>query len=302
MARSPRVCAAIAGDPVEHSLTPELFKLVSRNLEEKGHKITFESCEKVTFSNIIDAMGQSHALKRALSKEGEGMAVGIREIWLSLTTPLKHQLPFDSGAIWTIGDPMLASVNQLRHDGHVWRAANTDGPGLLMVAREFGFNFELPDAIDRPLLCMIGGGSTARACAAAWADAGGKIWWKGGRRALSNRGPWVSALVTNRDVCDHFGRRLHVDFDVEPGSEPTVEGELIAEEPDAPLILSASYSSTKSELIVVNEWGIHLDGRWLLVAQHLEAWTHLFFPQVAEDLPSLRELVNQLNSKEEGTK
>ena len=37
-----------------------------------------------------------------------------------------------------------------------------------------------------------------------------------------------------------------------------------------------------------------LDGRWMLVAQHLEAWKRLWTPQYADFLPSLELLLTQL--------
>ena len=155
MSKGPIVCAAVAGNPISHSLTPFLFNKVAQLLESSGHNITFHACEKINHNSLIDALAWGHAKMSVIAKEDEGADPGRREIWLSITSPLKHQLPLDSGAEWTIGEPMLASVNQMRHDGHVWKAANTDGAGLLMVAREFGFDFNLTDDLERPLLCMV---------------------------------------------------------------------------------------------------------------------------------------------------
>ncbi len=298
MVRGPRVCAAVAGDPIEHSLTPRLFRLVGQHLQGKRYTVSFDACEKITHDNIINAMAWGHAVKKVIAKEKEGEDLGMREIWLSLTTPLKHQLPVDSGTEWTIGDATLASVNQLRYDGHVWRAANTDGPGLLMVARHFGFDFTTSARMEKPLLCMAGGGSTARACAAAWAEAGGVIWWKSGRRKLSHRGPWNDSMILASEVCDHFGRRLHIDFDRQPGLSPEIEGERGAAGSDAPLFLSASYSDEEREYTIENEWGVHLSGLWLLAAQHIEAWRHLFYPSAADALPTLPELMELLDAAE----
>ena len=175
MGRQPRVCAAVAGNPIEHSLTPTLFRIIAQYLHKHGHKITFEACEKISNDVLVDAMAWGHAQNTSIAKREKGEFRAKREVWLSLTSPLKHQLPIDSGTEWVIGNPMLTSVNQMRHDGHVWRAAETDGAGLLLLADEFGFDFSLRDELDKPLLCMIGGGSTARSCAAAWSAAGGKI-------------------------------------------------------------------------------------------------------------------------------
>ncbi len=296
MAKGPTVCAAVAGNPISHSLTPFLFKKVAQHLQSRDHTITFHTCEKIQHTSLIDALAWGHAKMTALAKEDEGADPTKREIWLSITSPLKHQLPIDSGIEWPIGEPMLASVNQMRHDGHVWNAANTDGAGLLMVAREFGFDFNLTDDLDCPLLCMTGGGSTARACAAAWTEAGGEIWWKEGRRNLSPRGPWKDSIVNPRDVCDHVGRRLHIDFDQPAGSAPEIKGERIDAGIDAPVFLSVSYSDGEFESVIENEWGLFLDGRWLLAAQHLQGWAHLYYPPAADDLPTLSELMDILIS------
>ncbi|MDP6098942.1 MAG: hypothetical protein QF566_02060 [Candidatus Thalassarchaeaceae archaeon] len=298
MGRVPRVCAAVAGNPIEHSSTPDLFRIVARFLQKSGHNITFDACEKISNDILVDALAWGHAMNSAITREDKGAYRGRREIWLSLTAPLKHQLPIDSSPEWILGDPMLASVNQMRHDGHVWLAAETDGDGLLMVAEEFGFDFSLKDDLDKPLLCMIGGGSTARACAAAWATASGKIWWEGGRRPLSSRGPWRNSLVDTSDVCDHVGRRLHVDFDQLPGTEAEIIGESMKAENDAPVFLSIPYSGGEFEAVIENEWGVHLNGRWLLVAQHLKAWEYLFFPEATDNLPTLREAMELLSSVE----
>ena len=296
MAKGPTVCAAVAGNPISHSLTPFLFKKIAQHLQSRDHTITFHTCEKIQHTSLIDALAWGHAKMTALAKEDEGADPTKREIWLSITSPLKHQLPIDSGIEWPIGEPMLASVNQMRHDGHVWNAANTDGAGLLMVAREFGFDFNLTDDLDCPLLCMTGGGSTARACAAAWTEAGGEIWWKEGRRNLSPRGPWKDSIVNPRDVCDHVGRRLHIDFDQPAGLTPEIKGERIEAGIDAPVFLSVSYSDGEFESVIENEWGLFLDGRWLLAAQHLQGWAHLYYPPAADDLPTLSELMDILIS------
>jgi hypothetical protein len=37
-----------------------------------------------------------------------------------------------------------------------------------------------------------------------------------------------------------------------------------------------------------------LDGRWMLVAQHLEAWRSLWAPELCDVLPSISELMADL--------
>ena len=70
--------------------------------------------------------------------------------------------------------------------------------------------------IESPLLCMHGGGGAARSSAVAWAQNDGKIWSSGGRRALGNRGPWAGHLIEGDAVIDHVGKRLLIDFDLNP--------------------------------------------------------------------------------------
>jgi hypothetical protein len=296
MVTTVKVCAAVAGKPIAHSLTPDLFRIVADRLRESGCKVNIEMAEKFETTTLVNALAWGHSQKQALSNQDDGADSGRREVWLSLTSPLKHQMPPDSGTEWVVGEPMLACANQMRHDGHVWRVASTDGLGLVLLAKEFGFEFDKKDTREQPLLCMNGGGSTARSCAAAWVEAGGSIWWKGGRRSLSHRGPWRSALVEGLQLAEHNGRRLHADFDVEPGtaSEPIGDRIPLEDPGEAPILLSITYDGNKGESSVETEWGLHLDGRWLLAAQHLEAWRHLYLPQFADSLPSLRDLVGAI--------
>ncbi len=69
-------------------------------------------------------------------------------------------------------------------------------------------------------------------------------------------------------------------------------------ENDAPVFLSIPYSGGEFEAVIENEWGVHLNGRWLLVAQHLKAWEYLFFPEATDNLPTLREAMELLSSVE----
>lgn len=298
-----QILAAVAGHPVHHSLTPALFMFVSDHLRTSGEEIRIELLENIDTFDLPEAMAIAYTSNRdSLRRVERGAAAPRREFWLSLTTPLKHMVPPES-AIELLGEArQIACVNQMLHDGHGWRGAATDGIGLVDVARENGIQFSAQEGQvkdgSEPLLCLHGGGSTARSCATAWAEAGGLIWWKGGRRALDRRGPWSKSQISAEQVAGHLGRRLHIDFDVEPSSP--VDSVIIAHPssessaagPD--LVVSAAYGvgpveSTRSE-------GEHmiLDGRWLLAAQHLAAWRLLFRPGLSESLPELRDAVEQL--------
>jgi hypothetical protein len=206
---------------------------------------------------------------------------GQSEAWISLTSPLKHQLNLRSGITCTDDGLHNGAVNQLRWDGSNWHCVSTDGVGLVAVARHFGFDFTL-DGVDAPLLCMKGGGGAARSSAAAWARAGGKIWSLGGRRSLDNRGPWVDALIEPESVIDYTGPRLHIDFDLNP-SDSSRDYPFGAD-----IYLSSTYDSMDVGMVIEpTETGMRLDGRWLLVAQHLDAWARLYSPEAAHLLPGL---------------
>lgn len=203
------------------------------------------------------------------------------EAWISLTSPLKHQLNPRAG-VNSIDDSLEnGAVNQLRWDGVHWHCAGTDGPGLIALARHFGFDFDARGT-EAPLLCLVGGGGAARCAAAAWSRAGGRIWSMGGRRPLDNRGPWVNVLVDGEEVAEQVGPRLHVDFDQAPG-QPAANGAS-----DADIQLIAAYDPLDTgRILETTENGVRLDGRWLLAAQHLDAWSRLFCPEAAHLLPGL---------------
>ena len=46
------------------------------------------------------------------------------------------------------------------------------------------------------------------------------------------------------------------------------------------------------------ESGLKLDGRWLLAAQHLEAWARLYSPEAAHLLPGLGLTMTRLEAME----
>jgi hypothetical protein len=206
---------------------------------------------------------------------------GENESWISLTSPLKHLLSTRSGVHALDSSLENGAVNQLRWDGKSWYCAGTDGHGLVSVARHFGADFQLA-GVESPLLCMIGGGGAARSCAAAWSEAGGSIWSMGGRRPLDTRGSWYRKLISGDQVVGHVGTRIFIDFDAEPGVST---GSRVA---DSDLQIHSTYNSQEiGSVITHSQSGIQLDGRWLLVAQHLEAWARIFGPEAAHLLPGL---------------
>ena len=321
---------AVAGMPIQHSLSPLLAVLTATHLKQAGLQVQFEEIRLIESDEVTSPMAwawvnkkrhqievhnqlygdpsspTSHSRLHRLASiaisnvntadshhvpHGETLfprgeeRIKIRrgesESWISLTSPLKHLLSTRSG-VHSIDDSIEnGAVNQLRWDGKNWYCAGTDGHGLVTIARHFGFDFE-STGIEAPLLCMVGGGGSARSCATAWSNAGGAIWSKDGRRPLDKRGPWSQNLVSGNDVVDCVGKRLFVDFDTNAGETQSNRST------DVDLQLSSTYNSQEVGMVVEKiESGYRLDGRWLLAAQHLEAWARFFSPEAAHLLPGL---------------
>ena len=97
---------------------------------------------------------------------------------ISCTAPLKHQL--SGAAMHLLGSSRtLGIVNTLGLVGDTWWGADTDGPGVVWVARHHGI-----DPSKGATLAVTGGGSTARSAAFAWIEAGGSVIPRLGRREL----------------------------------------------------------------------------------------------------------------------
>ena len=186
------------------------------------------------------------------------------EVWLSLTSPLKHQL--SAAAVRSVDNCMeIRSVNTLRWDGVSWSAASTDGLGLVLVAKAFDYPTD-------GVIGITGGGGTARSVAAAWSSSGGKVKQMGGKRLLDIDGPW--------DIC-YDEPNLVVDFDKGKGD------------------IIPIYSQMEGDLDErIEHLSKSIDGRWLLCAQHLYSWANLWAPEFAEELPSLALLMTRLVSVE----
>lgn len=306
----------IAGQPVDHSLSPLLVALVARhlNLPVSEKELTMELVE---VSTVPDAFAWGYAgalpepipwaytnsvfnkfrtkalLKKAIDaalqidechpelmseyptrKHADAAAKGLpsrmfdQEIWINLTAPLKHQL--DSGAVQAVDDSMRNKcVNALRWDGRGWWCAGLDGEGVLDVLWHHGFEPE------HHVLGLIGGGGAARSTAAAWVAAGGRLHPLSSRRPLEE-GPWSARVTTDEPT-------VTVDFD-------GTGGEAHAS------LLKSTYAPMEgsTELRIKAMVSRPLDGRWLLVAQHLACWRTLWAPERADDLPTLGHLLTQL--------
>ncbi len=196
----------------------------------------------------------------------EIMPKGAEDVWLSLTTPLKHQL--SNAAVKSNDNSMtISSVNSLRWDGLNWWAATTDGLGFVVVAQAFGYS------PSKDILGLSGGGSTARSFAESWSAKGGKVVQLPCRRPLDEEGPWN--LVKGEPT-------FVVDLDIEP------EGNTDSTFKVTYRPMSGDVDSRLEHLSKI------ADGRWLLCAQHLQSWAKLWSPGCTPYLPSLELLMTRL--------
>ena len=120
---------------------------------------------------------------------------------------------------------------------------------------------------------MRGGGSAARAIAAAWAEEGGSIIPLEGRRELVG-GPWDSAIISEGEA------DLAIDLDAAAGG-----GESAGLYAKQQVSISYGEGATADDFAVI-----------MVAAQHLEAWKRLFAPENSEEFPSLDEVLVQLQS------
>jgi len=233
----------IAGYPISHSLTPRLFEIVGGRLGLKAQSVYLEA----------DSMDEFEANLKNLQGD----------IWLSCTAPLKHS---PQARLEVSGPEGVNAINQLKRTNGVWSGTSTDGVGFVAACRHIGVE---PNG---SILRMRGGGSAARAIAAAWAEEGGSIIPLEGRRELVG-GPWDSAIISEGEA------DLAIDLDAAAGGGDSTEL-------SAKRQVSISYGegATADDFAVI-----------MVAAQHLEAWKHLYAPERAADLPSLSLLLDRLS-------
>ena len=201
------------------------------------------------------------------------------EVWLNLTSPLKHQLK--SQAVVDFNDSsLIESVNALRWDGFGWWSTNVDGSGVARVAQYFGI-----DIANGAVIGIVGGGGAARSTARTWQKLGGKVLNLGGTSDLDNY-DWFESQITGEKQCDVL---INFDDDTTP-NEVNVAG----------FVMNANYEIVDAEHLdrVSAITDQVIDGRWLLSAQHLECWRQLWAPHAENLLPSLDLLVTMLVTAE----
>ena len=260
----------VVGFPINHSLSPHLFALVHEHLG-----FSWKMPRKISTSDINEMYDlrekppllttEFEQIIKLVTNEINGENIDISEIptieiheviqeyngepqWGSITSPLKHQL----------GNNL---VNCYVVDNERIRCAMTDGYGVVLVAKQFGIDFD-----TKPVLHVKGGGSSAIATVNAWLSMGGEV------KALSGRRDLPDKLILK--CTSELDANLCVDFDDSSDSEG--------------LVLFPSYGS---DLHVSQN---KIDGRWMLIAQHLLAWAVLFAPEERKNLPSLDLLFKRL--------
>ncbi len=233
----------IAGYPISHSLTPRLFEIVGAELGLDAQSVYLEA----------DSMDEFEANLENLQGD----------IWLSCTAPLKHS---PQARLAVSGPEGVNAINQLKRINGVWSGTSTDGVGFVAACRHIGVE---PNG---SILGMRGGGSAARAIAAAWAEEGGSIIPLEGRRELVG-GPWDSAIISEGEA------DLAIDLDAAAGG-----GESAGLSAKQQVSISYGEGATAEDFAVI-----------MVAAQHLEAWKHLYAPESAADLPSLSLLLDRLS-------
>jgi len=232
----------IAGYPISHSLTPRLFELVGAKLGLTAQSVYIEADSMDEFEkNLNNLQG---------------------DIWLSCTAPLKHS---PQARLAVSGPEGVNAINQLKLQNGKWTGTSTDGVGFVAACRYTGVE---PNG---SILRMRGGGSAARAIAAAWAAEGGSIISVEGRRPLVS-GPWDSAIISDGEA------DLAIDLDAAAGGGESAE--LPAKQQ---VSISYGEEASKNDFAVI-----------MVAAQHLEAWKRIFAPERIEEIPSLGYVLNQL--------
>ncbi len=300
---------AVAGDPIDMSLSPLLFHLVCEHLglkhashpsivpassienalawgyagvipEELDWYHTDAPLSKFRSKTLIEKAIQSvveiQSLPSSLAPKYRFDSQVLiddlpqlhhfedEEIWMNLTTPLKHQL--QTMAVTNLDDSeSFQSVNTLRWDGQGWWCMSTDGVGMTMVMLHRG----IPST---SCVGLIGGGSAARSFAHSWIQQGGQIHFIGGKREIDSNG--FNLTSSQPEAIAVFEPH---DFTLEP----------------LPTFL-ATYDVHIDLDVVLEPSDAHYDGRWLLVAQHLAAWRFLWAPHQSAYLPSVEVLLKQL--------
>ena len=138
---------AVAGRPILHSRSPQIFKAMLRSLGRPGRYVRLAA----------ETAGQALEIFRDLNLTG-----------LNVTTPFKAEIMsgLDNG---DEASAAISAVNVVHRQENVWRGANTDHLGVSGALAEHGF-------AARGLRCLVAGaGGAGRAAAYALSRGGGDV-------------------------------------------------------------------------------------------------------------------------------
>lgn len=259
---------------IEHSLHQPIWHPANQKLNTFQSHLMKSASEAISLKPDSRFAPKRQPRFRNTAKLNFPEGSSSNEVWLNLTSPLKHQI---QSMVFTPIDEALEilSVNSLRYDGQGWYCATTDGQGVVHVASHFGI-----DVSKGAILGINGGGGAARSIASAWMNHGGKIASLGGKRQLP--ATLVNLKVDNETI-----------FDIIIDAEGSLDKEV-----NAGHILNPVYQSMRGSLDErmesLSTSNNLIDGRWMLAAQHLECWRSLWTPHISDNLPTLEELMTWL--------
>ena len=259
---------------IEHDKHQPIWKPANQKLRSFQSQLMSEAVDVIELEADSRFFPRLQPNARYLKNAQVPIRSSSNEVWINLTSPLKHQI---QSVVFTPVDEALdiISVNALRYDGQGWYCATTDGEGVVHVASYFGI-----DAANGAILGINGGGGAARSIASAWMKHGGRTVSIGGKRQLP--ATLVSTKPTDGVVFDLF-------IDTEGSLEQAMDGTVQLNPVYSPL-----RGSIEERMECLSTVSNVIDGRWMLAAQHLECWRSLWTPHFSDHLPTLEQLLTWL--------
>lgn len=259
---------------IEHDKHQPIWKPANQRLKSFQPHLLKKATEVIELDADSRLLPKLQINPRAIDKAHFPERSSSNEVWINLTSPLKHQI---QSMVFTSIDEALdiISVNALRYDGHGWYCATTDGEGAVHAAMQFGI-----DVGKGATLGINGGGGAARSIASAWLQHGGRVASIGGKRQLP-------ATLANEKATENLVFDLIID------TEGSLERDNKGSAQLNP-VYSALNGSIDERMDLLSTASKVIDGRWMLAAQHLECWRSLWTPHLQENLPTLEQLMTWL--------
>ena len=163
---------------IEHDKHQPIWKPARQKLRSLQTHLMSEAMDVIELEADARFLPRLQPTSRRIKNASVPDRSSSNEVWINLTSPLKHQI---QSMVFTPIDEALdiLSVNALRYDGQGWYCATTDGEGVVHVASYFGI-----DAASGAILGINGSGGAARYIGSAWMKHGGRIVSIGGKRQL----------------------------------------------------------------------------------------------------------------------